>query len=366
MKGREWIKRNLPLLLAGLIIVALAIVIRSFRLPETQRHVVVGCVLVGAKDDRGWNESHYRGILNASRDHDCGFKVRERVAESGKAVSDAVRSLVREGADVVFLTSFGYGAHMDMIAQRYPRVAFFGISGEGAEKNTTTYFTRLYQARYLSGVIAGAESKTGVLGYVAAMPISETHRDINAYAMGMRAANPKARLIVRFTGSWDDEAAERESVALLAERGADVITYHEDKPYAVEEAEQRGLMSVGYDAVYETYSDRFLTAALNDWKMIYKRILGDYLSGRTNFANSYWLGFEENAVALHPLSPRVSEGTAFLASMEKTRVMNDRSLFSGVIYDNQGTLRCDEGERINDHELFTGMDWFVEGVEVYE
>ena len=204
MKGKEWAARNLPLLLVVLISVALVVVIQSFRLPETERQVKAGCVLVGVKDDKGWNESHYSAVSDACRDHGCGFAVRERVPESEAAVSDAVKELVKEGANIVFLTSFGYGAYMDEIARQYPRVAFFGISGEGAAKNATTYFSRLYQVRYLSGIIAGASSKTGVLGYVAAMPIPETHRDINAYAMGMRLANPKARLIVRFTGSCDE------------------------------------------------------------------------------------------------------------------------------------------------------------------
>lgn len=119
-----------------------------------------------------------------------------------------------------------------------------------------------------------------MLGYVAAMPNSQTNRGINAYAMGILAANPEAQLIVRFTGSWDDEAEERKSVALLQEAGADVITYHTDRPYAIDEAEARGLMSVGYNAVDKEYSERFLTAVLYDWHRIYEKVLEDYFSGR--------------------------------------------------------------------------------------
>ena len=366
MKSKKWAEHNLPLLLVGVICVVLVVVIRSFQLPETERHITVGCVLVGEKDDKGWNESHSTGLLNACNAYDCGFMVWERVAESEPTVSAAVRELVNNGANVIFLTSFGYGEYMDEIARKYPRVAFFGISGEGAAKNSTTYFARLYQARYIAGIIAGATSKTGVLGYVTSTPNPQSNRGINAYAMGMRVANPRARLIVRFTGSWEDEAAERESVALLAEKGADVITYHTDRPYAIQEAEKLGLMSVGYDAVYEEYSDKFLTAAMYNWEVLYEKVLGDYMSGRSNFSNSYWLGFDEGAVALYRLSPRVSKETASLASAEKQRIVNDRSVFSGIIYDNRGTLRCDKDERISDYELFTGMDWFVEGVEIYE
>ncbi len=63
---------------------------------------------------------------------------------------------------------------------------FYCISGENKENNCTTYFARMYQARYLAGIVAGASSKTGLLGYVTAMPIPETIRSINAYALGAR------------------------------------------------------------------------------------------------------------------------------------------------------------------------------------
>jgi basic membrane protein A len=124
------------------------------------------------------------------------------------------------------LTSFGYGTYLDKLSARYPNVAFFCISGHGKAKNSTSYFARLYQVRYLAGIVAGAATKTGVLGYVAAMPNAQTNRGINAYAMGMRKVNPQAKLVVRFTGSWDDEKAQRDSVSRLAAAGADVITYH--------------------------------------------------------------------------------------------------------------------------------------------
>ena len=99
-----------------------------------ERRIVVGCVLVGARDDKGWNERHSTGLLNACRTYDCNFKVREWIDENEAAVSVAVRELVNDGANVIFLTSFSYGAYMDEIAREYPRVAFFRISGEGAAK----------------------------------------------------------------------------------------------------------------------------------------------------------------------------------------------------------------------------------------
>ena len=365
MKGKEWMENNLPFVLAGLILISLTVVIRSFRLQETGRQAVIGCVMVGEKNDKGWNESHYNGLTHACDAHSCILHVRDSVAEDEAHLSAAVEALVQKGANVIYLTSAGYGEYAEKIARQYPRVAFFSLSGKGTAKNQTTYFARLYQMRYLAGVIAGGESRTGVLGYVAARPSPQINRNINAYAMGMRVANPKAKLLVCFTGSWDNEAAERERVARLQAAGADVIAYQEGKPYAVEEAEARGLFSIGFDNVYTQYSERFLTATLYDWDAIYAKVLGDYLSGRTHFSGGYWLGMEDDAVKLHTLSPMVSAQTVFLASLAKQHIIA-QDVFSGLIYDNTGTPRCEEGERIGDRELFSGMDWFAEGVEIYE
>ncbi len=365
MNNRIWKKRNIPLLLVVFIVVLIFFVIQSFRIPYEARQVKVGAVLVGSKVDGGWNESHYKGIMKACQEYDCELKVREYVHESAheSAFYDAVEELIDEGANVIFLTSFGYGTYMDKIAAQHPNVAFFGISGHGKGKNSTSYFARIYQVRYLAGIVAGAATKTGILGYVAAMPNAQTNRGINAYALGMRKANPQAKLLVSFTGSWDDENAQREKVHRLAEAGADVITYHEDKPHAIQKAEAMGLYSTGYGSTREKYSSRYLTAALYDWDVVYARVLGDYMSGRVNMSREYWLGLADGGVRLDNLSSMVSTQTRELVEQELQSIRN-QDVFTGMIYDNEGRLRCEDGEQISDHELFYGMDWFVEGVEI--
>lgn len=381
---KEWLERYLPLVLAMATFVALIGVILTFRLPSTGRKIMVGCVLVGSKSDGGWSESHYKGLLGAcqklaeeaskespahrSNGPTIGNLVaRDNVPERETELIAAVDELVREGCSIVFLTSFGYGQYMDEIAKSHPRVAFFGVSGEGTAQNCTSYFARLYQVRYLTGIVAGMESRTGIVGYVAGIPNPQTIRNINAYALGMRAVKPQARLIVRFTGSWEDEQAERESVVLLHAEGADVVTYHAARPYVVETAEELQMFSIGYDTVRENYSERFLTAALYNWGVVYGKVLGDYMSGRTNFSRSYWLSLWNGAAGLHPLSAAVSPQTRVAVEVAESQfAREDWDVFSGRIYDNEGGLRCDRDERISDAELFMRMDWFVEGVEIYE
>lgn len=253
LNRKAWKKNSIPLLLVMFTVMVIIGIIQSFRLPSEERQITVGVVLVSSLADGGWNESHYKSLLHACQEHGCRLILREFVPEKQSELSTAVEEMIKDGAHAIFLTSFGYGRDMDRIADRHPDVAFFSISGKGNAKNSTFYFSRLYQARYLAGIVAGAASKTGILGFVAGMPNAQTNRSINAYAMGMRRANPEAKLLVHFTGSWDDEKKDRESVARMAAAGADVITYHTDKPYAIREAESRGLFSTGYDSQYEQY-----------------------------------------------------------------------------------------------------------------
>lgn len=367
MNSKKWKERNIPILLVLIIVAVIIIVIQSFRIPSESKQVTVGAVFVGSRADEGWNESHFNGLLKASNKYGCKFITRDYIADSGDqdVFYEAVDGLIAKGANVIFLTSFGYGSYVNKIAERYPNVAFFCISGHGQAKNCTSYFARIYQVRYLAGLVAGAATKTGVLGYVAAMPNSQIIRGINAYAMGMHRANPEARLLVRFTGSWDNEIKEQDSVIKLAAAGADVFTYHEDTPYVIKKAESMGLYTVGYGVTSARYSPHYLTAALFDWDVVYDKVLGDYTGGRVNSTQGYWLDIAEGGVRLDKMSPLVEQQTVDLVQLELQRIRK-QDVFSGVIYDNEGRLRCEEGEQISDEQLFYGMDWFVEGVEIYD
>lgn len=366
MKNREFFVRIALLCAAILVVIVIVVLIITFRPDPEHDAVSVGVVFIGVSDDNGWNESHYEGLLKACEENSCKMYSRMNVPEEEDQVKDAVSGLVDQGCTCIFLTSYGYSEYLNSIAKEYPKVAFYCISGEGEMANCTTYFARMYQVRYLAGIAAGAATNSNILGYVTAIPIPETIRSVNAYALGARKANPSARVLVCYTGSWDDQNAEEQAVRSLHEAGADVITYHEDRPYAIDLADRMGLFTTGYDYVSGEYSDRFLTAAVINWDMLYTRVLHDFLSGRANFSNGYWLGLPDGAVSLYPYSDLVTKDTRQLIAAEEERIGTTRDVFSGMIYDNTGVMRCGENERISDDELFDHIDWYVEGVSVYE
>ncbi len=365
MKNKEIQKGRILFVFAGAaIITVIIVIIMTFQFQTETENPRVGCVLIGEHNDKGWNESHYKGLLKACKSKKCTLKIRENVKEKRLPVNKAVDELVADGCNVIFLTSYGYGRYADAIAKVYPDTAFYVESGNKKERNLTTYFARLYQVRYLAGIAAGAATKSNILGYVAGKPNTQTNRGINAFALGARLVNPDARIFVYWTRSWDNRAEEKKAVQLLKKKGADVLTYHEDKAYTIEAAEEEGICSIGYDAIYEEWSEKFLTAALYNWEIFYQQIIEDYLSGRANFSKEYWIGLEGDTVKLAPFSPLVSEDTKKLIAKESERIMKTRDVFSGLIYDNNGKLRCEENERISDMELFSEMNWLVEGVEI--
>ncbi len=365
LKIKENFRIIIFIIVGILVVISNIILIRTFNFAEKEEPTIVGVVLVGPRDDIGWNSSHYNGIAEACELLGCELFVKDSVREEETDLLKAVKDLANKKCNLIFLTSNGYGEYLDKISAEYPQIAFYSTSSYGEGQNSTSYFIRMYQTRYLAGIVAGASTKTYVLGAVVAKPIPEIDRGINAFALGARRVNPNIEVIVYYTNSWDDEEKEREAVRALAARNADVITYHVAKPYAIDEAEKLGLFSVGYEGVYGEYSDKFLTASIADWDVVYKKILNDYISGRANFSNNYWLGLEDGAVHLYACSDLVSNNTRQLVESEKARIQTWRDVFSGEIYDNDGLLRCAKDERFSDDELFKGMDWFVNGVEIY-
>lgn len=366
MKNKETLVRAAFLGAAVLMVAAIVALICGFRLEPKGQKIAVGAVYIGAANDNGWNENHHRGLARACDEHGCALYAQTGVPEEEGPLKDAVAALVKQGCRCIFLTSYGYGQYANDIAKANPRVAFYTIAGDTAADNCMTYFARMYQGRYLAGIVAGAATRSGVLGYVSAMPIPETVRSINAYALGAHKANPAAKVLVKFTGSWNDPEKEKAAVQTLAAAGADVMTFHEDSPYALEVADAMGLLTTGYDSVPKGCSHRLLTAAVFNWGVLYERVLSDYLRGRANFSGNYWLGVAEGAVALHPYSDLVSDEAKKLVAVEEEKMKTWRDVFSGEIYDNAGALRCHANERIGDAALFNSIDWYVKGVEVHE
>lgn len=363
------ISKYKTLLLLLLIIVAgiiIGILLGPYN-PIKKEKTIVGFIMYGEKTEAGWNRVHYKAVEQACRQQGVELIVKENVEEMTGACEEAIRELAAEGARMIILNSYGYSQEVFDVVVKYPEICFYGISPEYHADNMTSYFARMYQARYLSGIVAGMQTKSDKIGYVAAMANNEVNRGISAFTLGVRRMNPDAEVIVKWTGSWDDEEKETEAVNLLIEReNVDVITYHQNQDYVVAAAEKEGVPVIGYHHYYSGYSNKYLTAAVCNWETLYQTLIREFQQGKGNMKENYWIGMEEEVVGLSACTDLVSEEMLGEVEKAKKEILSGKDVFSGIIYDNKGKLQCGEYETISDEMLLEHFDWYAEGIRFYE
>ena len=167
------------------------------------------------------------------------------------ATKQAIQECIDEGCNIIFTTSWGYMEPTAEMAEEYPDVYFSHGTGYMSNgRNFNNYFGRIYQARYLSGIVAGMNTTTNKIGYVAAMDNSnsEVTGGIDAFALGIYSVNPDAKVYVKVTNSWYDPEAEENAAKTLLDMDCDVIAQHCDTEYPQTLAQERGVYSIGYNS----------------------------------------------------------------------------------------------------------------------
>ena len=161
----------------------------------TKTQTKVGFVLNGKVNDNSWGESHYNGMQISAKELNLDVIYKEDVPENENC-KETIESLIEEGCKIIICNSFGFGEWELECAKKYPEVYFFHATGVEELDNLSTYFGRIYQMRYLSGIVAGMQTETNEIGYVAAFPIAEVNRGINAFTRGVQLVNPDAKVYV--------------------------------------------------------------------------------------------------------------------------------------------------------------------------
>lgn len=326
----------------------------------------VGFVFVSPIGEAGWTYQHNQGRL--AMEKALGARVQTTAIEAVAEGADServMRDLAAQGHTLIFATSFGYLDPALRVAAEFPQVAFEHAGGYKTAKNLNTYNARYYEARYLAGLLAGKSSKNGVAGYVAGFPVPEVIQGINAFALGMRAANPQAQVKVLWLNTWFDPPRERDAALTLINQGADVLTNHSGSP-AVPQTAQAHFKSKGVRVIaYQSDMSRFapdaqLTAITHQWGAYYTRVAEAVLKG-TWQAKPVWGGMKDGFVALAPFSNSVPADVASLVKKREADIVAGRfHPFSGQLLDNTGEVRQATG--VMDDATLAGMNWFVQGV----
>ena len=333
------------------------------------KDTTVGFIYVGSRDDYGYNQAHAQGAAALKKMAGVKIVEEEKVPETD-AVEKTMESMINlDGATLLFPTSFGYySPHMLKIASKYPKLRFEHCGGLWTEKdpkNAGSYFGYIDEAQHVSGIVAGHSTKSGRLGFVAAKPIPQVLRNINAFTLGAKLANPKATLQVIFTGDWSMPVKEAEATNSLIDQGIDVITCHVDGPKTVvENAARRGAMVCGYHVNQATLAPKaYLTGAEWNWEALYPRFVKMFIAGET-IPNFYRGGLKEGLVKVSPYGDMVAQAARKHADDVKAKLTaGGYVIFKGPISDNKGKTVNGAGvERGQTDAELEKMDYLVEGV----
>ncbi|GHF32124.1 simple sugar transport system substrate-binding protein [Deinococcus metalli] len=343
-------------------------------------------VYIGPVGDIGWTYAHDEARRKTEKALPwLQTKYVESVPE-GQAMP-VIDKLAKDGCKVIFTTSFGYMDQTLEAAKKYPNVMFMHASGYKRAPNMGTYMADFYQLYYLNGLMAGALSKSGKLGYVGAFPVPELKRHISAFALGARAVNPKATVSVKWINAWFDPNKAREAAEALVSEGADALAFTEDSATVVQTAASRKVPAFAhYSPMYKFAPDYVVSGQLVHWDKIYIDFLTKVHNGTYTLKNldkvDYWnllrggsveLGAQDSMAINPKWVPALKAATMTVNGKKMSvydRVMQlkaDMEMggkfdpYTGPIKDRNGILRVPAGKVMSVAEL-NNMAWMAPGV----
>lgn len=337
--------------------------------PAQAAGMTVGFIYVGSRDDYGYNQSHAEGAAAVRKMPGVTVVEQERVPET-VACANAMAGMIHlDGATLLFPTSFGYfNPYTLKAAKTNPGVNFMHCGGlwqKGDPLNAHSYFGYIDESVYVSGIVAGHTTKTKKLGFVAAKPIPQVLRNINAFILGAQSVDPSITLQVIFTGDWFMPVREAEVTNSLADQGADVITCHVDSPKVViQTAEKRGLFTCGYHANQAPLAPKgYLTGAEWNWAYLYPKWITALAAGGSmpNYIRGgYKEGFVRSSAYGAPVSPAAR---AQADSVRAAFTAGNFAIFKGPIKDNKGNTVIAAGTVLDEHDpALESMNYLVAGV----
>ena len=296
----------------------------------------IGAVLIGDENE-GYTYAHITGIEKAMAD--LGLSAEDVVWKyntgEDETCYDAIADCIDQGCTAVFTNSYGHQSFALQAAEDYPDVEIIAMTGDTAKAanlpNFHNAFTKIYEARYLGGIVAGLKLKeleaNGELsdvnydtegnikiGYVGAYPYAEVVSGYTAFFLGIRSVFENVSMQVQYTNSWFDITAENEAAVALIADGCVIIGQHADStgaPTACEEALQAGttVYCVGYNIdMLNVAPNAALVSPTNEWHVYYEYAIGALQKGEA-FDTNWAKGYEADAVALTAFGPNCAEGT---------------------------------------------------------
>lgn len=336
--------------------------------------IKVGVLYISDPDEgSGYSYTHDLGIQGMQENLGLSSDqiVRKIVDDSDAQATEAsIKECIDEGCNVIFTTSWGYMETTAAMAEEYPEIYFSHGTGYMSNgKNFNNYFGRIYQARYLSGIVAGMNTKSNLIGYVAAQDSSnsEVAGGIDAFAIGVASVNPDAKINVIITNSWYDPEKEEAASRQLLDMGCDVMAQHCDTAYPQTLAQERGVYGIGYNSdMSKETPDSCLTSVIWNWSAYYTSAVKSIIDGSWDGSN-YYGGMAEGLVGITNLASFAAEGTQEKVDEATAAILSGQSnVFDGVMTTNTGETIGQEGSTLDDATITGGINWYYHNVVIVE
>ncbi|NBX05012.1 MAG: BMP family ABC transporter substrate-binding protein [Betaproteobacteria bacterium] len=319
---------------------------------------------VGPVGDGGWTFAHDNARKAVEKEF--GDKVATSFVENVPESADAervIRDMASQGNKVIFGTTFGYMETMLKLAPEFKDVKFEHATGYKTADNMRTYDSRTYEGAYMNGVIAGAMTKSNVIGVVASVPIPEVIRNINSFTMGAQSVNPKIKTKVVWVNEWFNPPKETEAATSLINAGADVLMQNTDSPAVLKTAEEKGKRAFGWDSDMTAYGPKaHLASAVINWAPYYIKATKDALEG-TWTTGGVWWGVKEGAIDVVSIAEDVPADTKAKIETIKAGLKDGSfSIWKGPLVDNTGKTILKKDE-VADDKFLSGVKFYVKGVD---
>ena len=271
--------------------------------------------------------------------------------------SAAIEKMIQNDADLIFVTSPAMIMASLKQAIAHPDVKILTCSLNTSHKYIRTYYARMYEAKFLSGMLAGVLSECNKIGYVASYPVYGMVANINAFAMGAKFVNPKAKIYLQWSSVKDnhiEEFFEKENIKYVSDQ--DMITPENS-------SRKFGL----YNS--EDGDTKHIAMPVWHWGVFYEKLIQSILSGSWKKeedsdnvkALNYWWGMSAGVVDIIT-SGSIPKETARLVEMFHQQIIEGKfNPFEDEIKDQHGKRRNSDGKTMSPEEIIT-MDWLMENV----
>jgi basic membrane protein A and related proteins len=347
------------------LVLLVMLLVLSMMVPATKaaEPLKVAFVYIGPVDDMGWTYMHDKARQQLEKEFHIEIAYIESV-QPGNDIERNLRDYARNGYNVIFATANNYYDAVVKVAAEYPETKFFVIEGppDSPTPNIEGYFPRMYQATYLGGMVAATKSKSGHLGFVAAYPVPQVVKNINAFALGAQRVNSSAVVHVVWTNTWYEPPREKEAAIALGDV-CDVIAQHQDSAAVQMAAEELGIFGIGYDSdeMIALAPKATLAVPTFNWYPYYSDRLRAIQNG-TWVSSRFFGGFESGTIDLvYGQIPLPKELTDEVDTVIAAMTLGEWDPFTGPIYNQAGELVIDQGVRLDDTSI-NSMRWFVKGV----